>query len=395
MSGKISVRWDAPANVSAVEVFRKKGPHPPESPEDGQKITVKANRSFEDGDCGPAGNGYLFVCVYKSASGVRRSKGVTRTFLAFETLKPLADVKLRQNGTTSFTLSSALPASGGRKIFYGETPLIGAVGATLQTPEFKNVNRKPGEAPFLDSGEAEAMFTLPPDKIYYVYPAVYNEQLLILSEPVVVNTMIGIFGLSAAERDGEAVVTGQLHPKARAVTVRIGTAGFIEEGGASTDSVTVTREAFEKDKGIRVRLRPNADNYITAFTETESGELSAPTFGVKLNRVISLKEKVSVRYAVRYKSSPVKSFKVTVKFEADAPAALSGLELFCGIPKPLGKDEGKFAARVPACALKKGSGGKYRAKFTLKSPPGPVNIRFALFGTGDDKGVALKEVTTL
>jgi hypothetical protein len=88
VAGKIKVKWEAPVNVSEVEVIRKKGLAPPVGREDGQKITVKNNDSFEDTEYDKNRNSYLFVCIYKNEKTVKYSKGVTRHFKAFEELKP-------------------------------------------------------------------------------------------------------------------------------------------------------------------------------------------------------------------------------------------------------------------------------------------------------------------
>jgi hypothetical protein len=192
VSGKIAVKWETPLNVSEVEVIRKKGLIPPNGLEDGQKVPVKGNKSFEDGDYDKAGNSYIFVCVYKNDKGIIRSKGVSRTFKAFEELKPLSNVKIEQNSTTSFTITCDKAESGKRGIYYGAQEINCKFGSTLQIAEFKNIYKGLNEANLLVSDGNTATFVLPPDKAYYVYPIICNEQLLIASEPVLLNTMIGV-----------------------------------------------------------------------------------------------------------------------------------------------------------------------------------------------------------
>jgi ribosomal protein L37E len=396
VSGKIVVKWELPLNVSEVEVIRKKGLTPPTGREDGQKIPVKGNESFEDGDYDKLGNSYLFVCVYKNDKGVTYSKGITRTFKAFEELKPLTNVKIEQNGTTLFTLICDKITSGKRGLYYSTQEINYKTGSTLQIAEFKNFYKGMNEASLLVSDDNTATFNLPPDKAYYVYPAVCNEQLLIVSKPVIVNTMIGISQISYSESSNEVVITGRTHQFTKNVIAKVSNTAFPVTLNSDGVSLSVIKDDFV-NKGLSVKLKANSDSYITIFVETESEGIKSTTCGVRLGNVISQKEKTTVRYVMTVNVSATKSFPIKIDFQSDTPQTIPELMLVKGSPRPLSKNEGQLVDRMPALTLKKGilSGGKYSASVTIKSPPVAVNTKFAIYPVAENKFIAFKEVKSL
>ncbi len=392
VSGKIVVKWEAPLNASEVEVIRKKGQTPPAKREDGQKISVKNNESFEDSDYDKAGNSYLFVCVYKN----NRSKGLTRTFKTFEELKPLSNVKIEQNTTTSFTLSCDKMISGKRGIYYSTQDINCKIGSTLQVADFKNFYKGINEASLLATDDNTATFNLPPDKAYYVYPVVCNEQLLIVSKPIIVNTMIGLAQIAHSQTSTEVVITGRLHPSAKNIIAKVSNKAFPTTLDSDGDKISFAKDDFANKGGLHIKLKMNADNYITIFAETEIDGVKSITCGTRLNTVITLREKATVLYTMKYTVSAAKSFSIKIDFQSDTSATIPELMLVMGSPKPLNKNEGQLVDRTPVLTLKKGFfGGKYTASVSINSTPVAVNTKFALFPSADNNFLTLKEVRSL
>jgi hypothetical protein len=395
ITGKIVVKWDAPLNVSEVVVRRKKGLNNPAGREDGDKIQVKNNESFEDGDFDKAGNSYFFTCYYKNDKGISYSKGVPRTFKVFEELKPLSNVTVEQNGTTSFTLTCDKVISGKRGIYYSTQEVNCKTGSTLQITEFKNFHKSINEASLLTSDDNNASFNLPPDKAYYIYPVICNEQLLITSKPVIVNTMIGVSKVSFSETKDEVIITGQPHSFAKTIIAKVSNKAFPETLNSDGDKISFTKDDFA-GKGMHIKLKANADSYITIFAETENEGVKSATCGVHLGKVITLKEKVTVQFTMKVNVSAAKSFPVKIDFQSDAPAVIPELTLVRGSPRPLSKNEGQLVDKTPVLTLKKGLlGGTYTGSVTINSSPVAVNTKFALFQPEDSKFLTLKEVKNL
>jgi hypothetical protein len=246
------------------------------------------------------------------------------------------------------------------------------------------------------SDDTTAAFNLPPDKAFYVYPIVCNEQLFIASKPFAVNTMIGISQINCSETSNEVIISGQLHPLTKAVIAKVGNTAFPVSLNSEGDKISVTKEEFASQGGLHIKLKMNADSYITIFSETESNGIKSVTCGVRLGKVISLKEKIIVWYKMTVSPSNAKSFSVKIDFQSDAPGTIPELTLVQGSPRPLTINEGQLVDRTPVLTLKKGLlGGKYTASAAIKSPPAAVNTKFALFPSTDNSFLTLKEVKNL
>ena len=397
VSGKIVVKWEAPLNVSEVEVIRKKGLVPPHGREDGQKIFVKNNEEFEDSDYDKSGNSYLFVCIYKNAKGISRSKGIIRTFKTFEELQPLSNVKIEQNSTTSFTLSSDKVASGKRGIYYNAQDINCKIGYTLQIIDFKNYYKGLNETNILITDENTATFNLPPDKTYYVYPVVFNEQLLIVSNPVIVNTMIGMTQVAYTETGNGVVVTGQPHIYAKTIIAKVSNSAFPTTLNSDCDKFSVSKNNFINERGFHIKLKENSKSYITLFAEIESEGVKSTTNGIPLGNAITIKDKITVWYSIKVDASATKMFPIRINFQSDVPEDIPELMVVKGSPRPLTKNDGQLVDKTPAFGLKKElfGGRKYAASITIKSPPVAVNTKFAIFPSVDTKYLTFKEVRNL
>jgi len=398
VSGKIVVRWETPLYISEVEVIRKKGLTPPVSREDGQRISCKNNTSFEDSDYDNAGNSYLFICVYKSDRGVvNRSKGVTRTFKTYEELKPLSAVKIEQNGATAFTLTTEKISSGKLGVYISLQEINCKFGTTLQIAEFGVQYKNLSKITLMTAEEHIALFSLPADKTYFVYPYVYNEQLLIVSKPVLVNTMTAVKQISVTEptKDSEIIITGQPHSLALNIVAVVSNTAFPAVLSSDGIKYSVTKEDFISG-GIRLKLKTNAESFITLFAEIVQDGVKTVSFGVRLPAPISIHERVTVLYKMSENVSNTKSFPIKIDFQADFSTTIPPLTLVKGNPRPLSVNEGQLVDTTPMITLNKGlfSGGKYVASLSINSAPVPVNMKFAVFFASACKHITLKQVKT-
>jgi len=395
--GKISIQWDAPLNISEVEVIKKKGNIPPTSPTDGVKITTRNNQAFEDSDYDRAGNSYLFICVYKDDKGViHRSKGITDTFKAFEELKPLTNVKIEHENciATTFTLTSDRITTGRRGLYYDTKDVSCKYDCNLQIVEFKNFYKTLQETSLMATDDRSASFNLPAGKSYYLYPFVANEQLISIAKPQVVTTITPIKQVVIAppNRDNEIVIKGQPDTNAKNIIVMVSNIDFPVTPHSDGIKHTVPRDTLTAE-GFRLKLKANTQSYITFFAETQQDNIKSITTGVKYTEPISIQERVTVWYKMSEKSSS-KPFTFSVAFRADAPTTIPSLSLVRGNPCPLSISEGTLVDRSTPITLKKGlfTGGKYVANYAFKCDGVPVNTKFALFLTTPNSSVTLKQV---
>jgi hypothetical protein len=244
----------------------------------------------------------------------------------------------------------------------------------------------------LTTDENTADFSLPPDKLYHVYPIICNEQLIIVSKPTILNTIIGISKVSFTENNSEAVITGNLHSTVKNVIAKVSNTAFPTTLNSEGDKLTISKDDFISKNGLHIKLKMNTDSYITLFTENEIDGIKAFSSAVKLSSIITLKEKVVVRYVINTPISDKKQFNIKIEFQSDAPDTIPELTLVKGSPKPLTIADGQLIDRTPVLTLKKGLfGGKYSASITIKAEPTSMNTKFALFVSGDNKNISFNQ----
>ena len=238
-------------------------------------------------------------------------------------------------------------------------------------------------------------FSLPKEKILFVYPIVATEQLFIVSPTLLVNSFSGFTGASYSFSNGAVRIKGVLNPYANKIKAVVSNEKYVEtpKGG---EEYSFTAESFRKDGFIEIKLKPNNVYYITLFPGFSRNGVESFSPPVRIDPPIDYRETVTVLYAIEYTVSKQKPFKVTISFEADSSIRLPKLLLMQGAPKPIDKNMGQLCDRIEGLELRKGLfSRKYTAKAVITSDPVATNTKFALF-TGDDSNrIRLKEVRNL
>lgn len=390
VENKISVKWDAPENVKRIKVWKKKGSLSPQSEGDGEEISSVETGGFTDAATGE--NSYLIICYYEIDGTPFKSKGVNRLFKNYEILKPLEGLKISRLTLTEF-LFQAIAKSGKLKLVFTPQKLGCRTDALLQSASYAETVKGSREVSINHIG-GEMTFTLPKDIVGWIYPIVYNDQLFMVSPPTEVNTVAGIRNISYIDLGTSGSITGTLNEKVINVIAKISEKEFISDFNAPADTIKLSAAEFKAGGGFKLNLKRNTNYYITVFAEVEVAGRAVLTYGEKLDEVICQRDKTVVKYCLEYVSTPLKPFKLTVKFIADSQVAVPELLIMRGSPKPMDKSRGELIEKVPATELKKGLFGKeYTFKMTLTVPPMARDMKFSLFPADDNTGyVQLKEV---
>ncbi len=393
--GKISVRWDAPQNFAAIEVWKKPGTVAPLKAGDGTKLNG-TKEGFVDESC-DGDNSYLIICYFKTQSGVKTSRGITRTFRRYDLIDPLREVNITQLAQTEFALTWKNPSDAKTRLVFSQEKLPCRTDTVLLMMEYNTHTKGGSPISVYYDNDGRTCFKLPPNTVGYVYPIAYNEQLFAVSQPLAVNTISGISGLTYEEKKDAVKIKGTLHPRAKRVFAKINDTGFVTSVTERGEQISVSREEFERDGGMTLKLKANVSHYITIFSEIDVDGKTLVSSGTPLGTVIDLREKTAIQYTMSYTPTPAKPFKVLIKFQADSPVTLPDMVLMKGVPAPLNKNAGTLVERIPGVELKKGLfGSKYTAKITVTVPQDRVNMKFKLFLADDHvKHAKLTEVVTL
>ena len=394
VDGGVKVTWDTPQNVRSVEVWKNSGAVAPTSPGEGKRVSVSEN-GFTDAGC-DGESAYLIVCNYDVKGKSVPSHGVRAVFKPFEKTEPLRGVRIEPLGGGRYAFSCDAGYAGKVRLYSAATKLSIPTDTTLRYLDFNSICKGLSPVAASPNSEGRLVFSLPAGRIYQVYAIVSTEQLFIVSPPVLINAMEGLARCAHTFADGTVTVTGQLHPKAAALIVRVGQKDYIDTPETGGEKFTFTAEEFSRKGKLELKLKTDTVNYITVFVEFREDGVTSYAQPVRLTPPIDYRETVPVLYAMEYAPTPSKPFKVTLSFESDKEVALPNMVLMQGRPRPLNKNAGELCERVEGVALKKGLfSKKYTARRVITAKPVAANTKFALFLDEEVVFIQLKEVRKL
>lgn len=392
----ISVKWNIPLNIKAVEVWKKDGNIPPLKPGDGTKLVLQSNKSFVD-KTNATSVSYLFVCNYDVNGRIVQSKGIQKTFKKYEILKPIENINI-ENDINGFVFTSTALQTGTLELYVCDKRIAASYGTIFKIGELST--KFPGikkiETAIVNN---RLEFNLLPDKVYWVYPLVKNEQLFIMMPPTLVNTVIGIKNVKYTLNSSDVDINGTLPPSAKNIYFLTSTDHYpkaLKEPGV--DMITVSKDTFVANNGYKLQLKPNTLSYVTIIVELESGNQKTYTAPVFIDEALDARSRTTVRFAFDYVINDKKNFKIKILFSADAETSLPKLVLVRGIPKPLSLEEGKLVDKIENIKLeKKGmifKSKNYRAEVAINCGPVSTKTKFALFVEDKNiKYVDLKQTT--
>ena len=394
VDGGVKVNWEAPQNVKSVEVWRNAGTVAPLKSGEGTKIEATLNGFFDTKCSGD--NAYLIVCNYSTNGKTVQSNGIRSVFKPYDKTTPLSGIKIENRNGNQFVFGCNPDYTGKIKLYYSTAKQAIPVDKTLKYLDFNVICKGLTQIDTVANSDGTIDFLLPKGKIYHVYPIVSTEQLFVVSPPVLINTLDGISNFSHSFSNGILSITGNLHPKAQSIVVRVSNDKYIDKIDGGGEKFTFKAEEFKKNGKIDIKLKSNTVSYVTLFVEFKEDGISSYAPFIQLDSEIDYREKVTVLYSIDYKTSPVKPFKLTLNFEADCEVEIPKLLIMQGSPRPMNKNAGKLCDRIDGVALKKGLfTKKYSAKKVVTVDPVATNIRFAVFLNEESNFIQMKEVKKL
>lgn len=385
----IKVSWTAPQNVKEVKVYKRSGNVAPDKPESGEPVRCETTGFTDSNVTGE--NAYLIVCVYDK--GVL-SRGVRSVFKPYKALNAVKNPALIHDTGTNYIFGGE--SDGGEvKLYYSEAKLPVPVGKTQRLNDFGTVGKGLVALPTMINLDGKTVVSLPANKLGWVYPVTQNDQLFIVSEPIVFNTIKGQ-NLRYELLGGTLTLTGTVNERADYIIIKVSEKDFPKTMDDDGACFRFKREDLVKNGKIELKLKSGALSYISVFTEFKTGTVITYAEPFIFEEPVGEKQKVDVRYKLDYTVSPVKPFKLTVTFEADSEITVPAFVLMKGRPRPLNKTDGELVERVESVELKKGMFSKrYTAKCTVTVPPAAVNMKFIIFTAEDKSDVRFREVLTM
>ncbi|MBE6530018.1 MAG: hypothetical protein E7680_05415 [Ruminococcaceae bacterium] len=391
----IKATWQAPDNVKAIEVYKRVGVIPPSVKEDGVQLAGSNLNGFHDTDLTDDKNSYLVICKYEYLGKEEYSKGIKVSYTRFRLPCLLQNIAITSAGTANeFHFTCDQPNNGTVKLYTSSKNIEFAFGEADDLSNFAQKCRDLQEINVSVISGNKLYFTIPEASILWLYPVIANEQLYVMSQPILINSVVGIESITAISKNDSVMIEGALNANARNLIAVISPDSFVQSIEKSSDKRTCTADTFRNEKGLYISLKPGI-HYITLFAEfNEGGNVfySRPT---PLPEVIDNREKTVVQYALTYTVSTSAPYKTKIDFKADVPLELPEIDLVIGYPKPLSKNNGVVIATVPSGQLKKKflKSGYYYSVEQKVERANSMKDKIALFFHSDsEKHIQLKPV---
>ncbi len=388
----IKVTWKAPQNVKAVKVFKKRGNIAPEKIGDGESVSCDLS-GFADYDVsGEAA--YLIVCEYVVDGNEILSRGIRSVFTPFKVLNKITNARITFAHGNQYIFNSDENANA-ISMFYSESKQPLPYNKTQRLADFGTVAKGLTKLSTSVDIEGNTLVNLPEGKIGWLYPVAQNEQLFIISEPIVFNTIKGQ-ALEYELLSGSLVVKGNINEKAENLVLKVSNKAFPKTMEDDGECFRYKRVDFVRDGKAELKLKANTLSYVSVFSEFRLNGILSYSQPFVIDEVLGEREKVFVHYKLDYSVSALKQFKLNILFEANSEVTIPSLLLIKGYPRPIDKTEGELVERIEPIQLKKGFfSNKYTGKYTVKLAPTAKNMKFNIFVSDEKCDVRLREVNTL
>ncbi len=388
----IKVVWTAPQNVKEIKVFKNKGNVAPDKPDTGEAVQCDLSGFTDNGVSGE--NAYFIVCAYQTDGNAVYSRGVRSVFKPYKILNEIKSPALKCEGGSTYIFTGD---AGGNTVnlYYSANKLQLPYKKTQRLNEFGTVAKGLTALSTSVDMEGNTVVNLPDDRLGWVYPVALNDQLFVISEPILFNTIKGQ-NIKYELLAGTVVITGSVNERAENIILKVSSKTFPKTMQDDGECFRFKRADFVREGKIELKLKSNTINYISVFTEYKMNGIVSYAQPFIIDEPLGEKEKVPVLYKLDYAVSPTKPFKVNILFESDIEVTVPAFLLMKGRPRPMSKSDGEFVERVEPIPLKKGLfSKKYTGKCTLTVSPTAANMKFIIFLAEDKNDVKLREVFTL
>ena len=382
----IKVSYSAPANAKSIEVYCSDNAVAPISKNNARAVQATL-KGFTDTPNATT-VGYLIIVNYENNGRTISSRGSKQVFNKFSALSSLTGVNITQISDTSFNITYNDNETGVPKLLFAPAKSSSVIidVITKISEQAKMVQGMNTIAINKDS-KGNRLFTLPIGSVGFIYPYIANDQLFVISEPIPVNTITGIDGLSYEETENSLIIKGSPNASSSRIIIKVSNSHYIENIEEDADDTYEGKPSdFTGQDGFKLPLKTNVSHYISIFSELVVGGKKIYSRPSRIDDVITPKVRQVVFFAIDHPGVVGKSCRLTVNFECDNEATIPPTTLRYNDRKlPLDKNSGDELTSFPAITLKKGLlGKKYKGSLSFNCPPLPLGAKFALFVKNDN-----------
>jgi hypothetical protein len=374
IDGGLRIKYTKPRGCSKVRIWRKEGTTAAGT---GEEVEVLHDGGESIDDCGLKGGvkyHYLFVAEYRNEGKTERSLGVDYSFTTPKFPEPVRDMEIRWNRTDgSFT---AKWNSKEKVVLYLSPRKVKLQGRTAKMDDIATWMT---EIRPLATYEDGMKFLLQDEAVQYIYPMIPVGKVAVRGKEMMVANLRPFRDVERRISGSDCDLTMTWPPGAESAVLVVKDAKATGPDDMEGERITITREAYNNDRMIRVPMGNSKKRIVTIYAVYDVENEKMPSRGMCID--VYSGSSTKVRYTMTAERIG-KDMKFMVSIDTDRGISglppLSAVHVREGIPLKRRDGEAIWSSRqhVPL------QGGK--ALLTFQCPP-DVNVsRVRLFFDSDE-----------
>ncbi|MCL2148735.1 MAG: hypothetical protein FWH47_05295, partial [Methanomassiliicoccaceae archaeon] len=360
IEGGLRLIYEKPKGCSRVRIWRKEGTTAAGT---GEEVEIMHDGGTVIDDYGLKGGvkyHYLFVAEYMNKGRTERSMGTAFSFTTTKFPEPVRDMEIRWNRADgSYT---AKWKSKEKVALYSSPKKINMFGRMVKTEDLNAWMKEIQPTEVYENG---MRFFLPDGAVQYIYPMVPAGKVAVRGKDIMVANLKPFRDVEKRISGADCCVTMTWPTDADSATI------VIKESSPASgpedldaERITITREAYNKDKMVRIPMGNSKKRVITLYAFYDVSGERMPSRGMSLDIYSGAYSKV--RYSMRTEGAAGPDTKVILSIDADPGVRelppVAAITVKEGIPLKIWDGESIWSSNRPVPI----SSGKNVTVFTAK-----------------------------
>ncbi|MDR0309318.1 MAG: hypothetical protein LBH88_00965, partial [Candidatus Methanoplasma sp.] len=345
IEGGLRLIYEKPKGSSRIRIWRKEGTSAAGS---GDEVEITHDGGTVIDDYGLKGGvkyHYLFVAEYKNKGRTERSMGTVFSYTATKFPEPVRDMEIRWNKADgSFT---AKWKSREKVVLYSSPRKVNMYGRMVK---LEDLNAWMKEIQPLETYENGMRFFLPDGAVQYIYPMVPAGKVAVRGKDIMVANLKPFRDMEKRMSGNDCDIT-MTWPTGAESAVFVIKESSPASGPDDLDAerITVTRDAYNKDKMVRIPMGNSKKRVVTMYAVYDVGGERMTSRGMNFDIYSGACSKV--RYSMAVEGSSKTETKVLLSIETDPGIKefphVSAIAVKEGIPLKIWDGESIWASNRP------------------------------------------------
>ena len=360
IEGGLRLIYEKPKGASRVRIWRKEGTS---AAGVGEEVEIQHDGGTVYDDYGLKGGvkyHYLFVAEYTNKGRIERSMGTLFSYTTTKFPEPIRDMEIRWNKQDgSFT---AKWKSKEKVVLYSSPRKVNLYGRMVKQDD---LNAWMKEVQPLEVYENGMKFLLPDGAVQFIYPVIPAGKVAVRGKEIMVANLKPFRDVEKRINGNDCDIT-MTWPNGAESAIIVIKETTVATGPDDLDAerITITRDAYNKDKMIRIPMGNSKKRIITIFAVYDVSGEKMPSRGMSLDIYSGAYTKV--RYTVAVDGSSKTETRIVISFDADPTVKelppVQAIAVKIGIPLKTWDGETIWTSGRPIPL----TSGKAMAMFTVK-----------------------------